>query len=475
MEAVDTTKYRKKSLVITGLGTFLGTLDSSIVNVSLPSISRDLNTTVDMVGWVVLSYAITIITLLMLFGSISSRKGFQFSYRYGFAIFLLGSLSSGLSPTIYILIIARAFQGIGAALMMSVGPALVTQSFPASERGRSLSVIAMVVSTGLLLGPPLGGFIIGLFGWRWIFFVNIPVCIAGVYFTQKFISDFPILDPERKIPVPGASALALGLLTMMISLMIFSKKVISLPVLIGLLSVAVLFFILFLYFESNPKTQLIGLKIFKNRVFSLSAGAMLMVFIALASVTVLIPFFLEKIWGLQPQEVGLYLMIIPVCILFVAPLAGYLSDKVQARIITTIGIAIMTVGLYLTRELHADSTSFEVIRVLILIGIGMGLFSTPNTSSIMGSVDKEQLGTASGINATIRTLGIAFGVSIAISIFEYFRSHAVKEGMGVDEAFMFGYHTVYKYIIYIVLAAVIVSWFRGNDKDPISRGPGING
>lgn len=475
MEAVDTTKYRKKSLVITGLGTFLGTLDSSIVNVSLPSISRDLNTTVDMVGWVVLSYAITIITLLMLFGSISSRKGFQFSYRYGFAIFLLGSLSSGLSPTIYILIIARAFQGIGAALMMSVGPALVTQSFPASERGRSLSVIAMVVSTGLLLGPPLGGFIIGLFGWRWIFFVNIPVCIAGVYFTQKFISDFPILDPERKIPVPGASALALGLLTMMISLMIFSKKVISLPILIGLLSVAVLFFILFLYFESNPKTQLIGLKIFKNRVFSLSAGAMLMVFIALASVTVLIPFFLEKIWGLQPQEVGLYLMIIPVCILFVAPLAGYLSDKVQARIITTIGIAIMTVGLYLTRELHADSTSFEVIRVLILIGIGMGLFSTPNTSSIMGSVDKEQLGTASGINATIRTLGIAFGVSIAISIFEYFRSHAVKEGMGVDEAFMFGYHTVYKYIIYIVLAAVIVSWFRGNDKDPISRGPGING
>jgi len=379
MEAVDTTKYRKKSLVITGLGTFLGTLDSSIVNVSLPSISRDLNTTVDMVGWVVLSYAITIITLLMLFGSISSRKGFQFSYRYGFAIFLLGSLSSGLSPTIYILIIARAFQGIGAALMMSVGPALVTQSFPASERGRSLSVIAMVVSTGLLLGPPLGGFIIGLFGWRWIFFVNIPVCIAGVYFTQKFISDFPILDPERKIPVPGASALALGLLTMMISLMIFSKKVISLPILIGLLSVAVLFFILFLYFESNPKTQLIGLKIFKNRVFSLSAGAMLMVFIALASVTVLIPFFLEKIWGLQPQEVGLYLMIIPVCILFVAPLAGYLSDKVQARIITTIGIAIMTVGLYLTRELHADSTSFEVIRVLILIGIGMGLFSTTNT------------------------------------------------------------------------------------------------
>ncbi len=474
MEAVDTTKYKKKSLVITGLGTFLGTLDSSIVNVALPSISRDLNTTVDMVGWVVLSYAITIITLLMLFGSISSRKGYQFSYRYGFVIFMLGSLFSGLSPTIYLLIVARTFQGIGAALMMSIGPALVTQSFPTSERGRGLAVIAMVVSTGLLLGPPLGGFIIGLFGWRWVFFVNIPVCIAGVYFTQKFISDFPIPDPERKIPIPGSTALALSLLTMLISIMIFSKKIISLPVLIGLLAAALLFFILFLYFENNPNTRLIGLSIFKNRIFSLSAGTMLMVYIALASVTVLIPFFLEQVWGLEPQEVGLYLMIIPICILFVAPLAGYLVDKIQARIITTIGISIMTVGLYLTRELHAASSTFEIIRVLVLIGVGMGLFSTPNTSSIMGSVDKEQLGTASGINSTIRTLGIAFGVGIAISIFEYFRLHAVSLGMKSTEAFMYGYHTVYKYIIYIVLAAIIVSWFRGREKDSSKRGFGFN-
>jgi len=475
MEAVDTTKYKKKALVITGLGTFLGTLDSSIVNVSLPSISRDLNTTVDMVGWVVLAYAITIITLLMLFGSLSAKKGFQFSYRYGFSIFLFGSLLCGLSFEIYMLIASRAIQGIGAAMMMSVGPALVTQSFPVQERGRGLSVIAMVVSTGLLLGPPLGGFIIGLIGWRWIFFVNIPVCIAGVYFTNKFISDFPILDPKKRIPIPGATFLALALLTMMISLMIFSKNIITMPILIAFLAASGIFLIFFLYFESSPKTQLIGLRIFNNRVFSFSAGAMLLVFISLASVTVLIPFFLEKIRGLEPQEVGLYLMIIPICILFVAPLSGYLADKIQARIVTTIGVIIMAIGLYLTRELHADSNAFDIIRVLVLIGIGMGLFSTPNTSSIMGSVEREQLGTASGINATIRTLGIAFGVSIAISIFEYFRNAGLSRGMGASEAFMFGYHTVYEYIIYIVLGAILISWLRGKDKDPVKESFGING
>lgn len=465
MDTIDTANYRKKSLVITGLGTFLGTLDSSIVNVSLPSISRDLSTTIDMVGWVILSYSITIISLLVVFGAISSKKGFQFSYRYGFATFMFGSLLCGLSLEIYMLIAARAIQGIGAALMMSVGPALVTKSFPENERGKALSVIAMVVSGGLLLGPAIGGLLIGLGGWRWIFFVNVPFSLAGIYFTHKFISDFPIEDRNKKIPAPGVVSLALGLIIMMISLMLFSRDHVTVPILIGLLTLSALMFLLFFFFESRPGTRLIGLDIFRNRIFTFSVITMLLVFVSLAAVTVLMPFYLEQIKHLDPEKVGLYLMIIPACILVVAPLSGYLSDRIQTRNITTIGILIMIGGLYMTEKLHPESGTFEIIRILIMMGIGMGLFSTPNTSSVMGAVKAKQLGSASGINATIRTLGLAFGVGVAIAVFELFRQNGLDSGLGDVEAFMFGYHKVYNYIIYFIIASVIFSWLRGRDKD----------
>ena len=208
----DFSRYKHKSLIITGLGTFMGTLDASIINVSLPTISRELETTVSMVGWVVLSYAIALFSLLMIFGALSEKKGYQFSYKYGYLIFMIGSVLCGFSVNIYMLIISRIIQGIGAALLVSVGPALITHSFPDSERGRGLSIIAMVVSVGLMLGPPLGGLIIGMAGWRWIFFVNVPVSLLGVYFTIRFIGDFPISDPGKKISIPGAGSLSLGLL-----------------------------------------------------------------------------------------------------------------------------------------------------------------------------------------------------------------------------------------------------------------------
>ncbi len=474
MQAVDTTGYKRKALLITGLGTFLGTLDSSIVNVSLPSITRDLNTTVNMVGWVIMSYAIIIISLLLVFGSISARKGFHYTYTYGFAIFMVGSFMCGLSINIYMLILCRVLQGVGAAMLMAVGPAMVTRSFPEKERGRGLSVIAMVVSVGLLLGPPLGGFIIGLAGWRWIFYVNIPVCIAGIYFTNRFIRDFPIEDPHKRIHVPGAIALAAGLMTMMMSLMLFSEEAISKGGLIGILAFSVLMFLLFFYFESKPDTKLIGLDIFKIRVFAFSGAAMLLVFISLASVTVLMPFYLERIKLLDPQHVGLYLSIVPICTLIMAPLAGYLSDKIQARFIATLGVLIMGTGLFLTGRLNGDSGFFEIARVLVLLGLGMGLFSTPNTSTMMGSVQRSQLGSASGLNATIRTLGITFGVGLAISIFGYFRSAGVESGLGETEAFLSGFNSVYNYIIYVIIAAMVFSWIRGNDKSKGGRGPGFS-
>ena len=464
MDNFTTGQNKRNSLIITGLGAFLGTLDSSIVNVSLPTISTAMNSSIDLVGWVVLAYAITIVSLLLVFGALAEKKGFGFTYKYGFIIFMTGSLLCGSSVNIYFLIFSRMLQGIGAALLMAVGPALITRSFPESERGRGLSVIAMVVSIGLMMGPPLGGFIIGWIGWRWIFLINIPVSLIGFIFSSKSLKNYPKINPDRKIFIPGAGSLATGLFIFMIGIFLYGRTIVSIEMFGLILLISAALFALFIYFENKPPTRLIGMDIFKNRTFSLSTLAMFLVFISLASVTILMPFYLERIKLLVPQDVGLYLMIIPVSTFFIAPLAGYLADKIQARIISTIGIAIMIVGIFLLRFLGNDSTLMRISVNLGLIGVGMGLFTTPNTSSIMGSVRRFNLGVASGINATTRTLGIAFGVGLAIAAFEYFKILNIQGGSDVIEAFVISYRTVYSYVIVILVPSLIFSLLRGNQK-----------
>jgi EmrB/QacA subfamily drug resistance transporter len=465
----DLSHYKYKSLLITGLATFLGTLDSSIVNVSLPTISREMGASVELVGWIILAYAIAVISFLMVFGAVAEKKGYQISYVYGFLIFALGSLFCGLSYNIYFLIAMRGIQGIGAALLIAVGPALLTRTFPESERGRGLSMIAMVVSTGLMLGPPLGGFIIALAGWRWIFFVNLPFAILGIYFTKRYISDFPITSPDRKISFPGAATLSLALLILMAALSLFSRHILSESALAALSVVSVLAFGMFFYFEGKPKTRLIGLEIFRNRVFSFSGSAMFLVFVSLSSVTVLLPFYLEQVHHYDPEEVGLILMILPLCGLFMAPLAGYLADKIQARIISTLGVLLMLAGILLVRRLDDHSTLSQIITALLFVGLGMGLFSTPNTSSIMGAAKKTQLGSASGILATIRSLGLAIGVSLAIAIFGYYQNLHLKTGADKLTSFIAAYREVYLIILFFAVGAIILSLVRGRNIQPETK------
>ncbi len=459
----DLNKYKYKALTITGLATFLGTLDSSIVNVSLPTISKELGTTTDTVGWVIIAYAIAIISFLMVFGAVSEKKGYQKSYTFGFLIFILGSALCGLAFNIYFLIAMRALQGIGAALLISVGPAMITKTFPDSERGRGLATIAMVVSAGLMLGPPLGGFIVGGLGWRWIFFVNLPLGLLGIYFTARYIADFPVTAPDRRIHLPGAGSLSLGLLIMMLAFSLYGRHILGPSAITGGIVTAGAFFAMFLYFENSPKTRLIGLDIFKSRVFSFSSLALFMVFIGLAAVSVILPFYLEQIKKFEPQKVGLILMVVPICGFMTAPLAGYLADKFQARIISTAGVVILLIGVWLVRSLGTSSSPQTIITSLAFVGFGMGIFGTPNTSSIMGAARKMQLGSASGILSTLRSLGMAFGVGLSMAILNYYQNLFLKTNADNDAAFLFGFEMVFNFVLVVVLIGAILSLERGKN------------
>ncbi|MCP4705427.1 MAG: MFS transporter, partial [candidate division Zixibacteria bacterium] len=221
---------------------------------------------------------------------------------------------------------------------------------------------------------------------------------------------------------------------------------------------------LFIYFERNPKTQLIGFDIYKNRVFTFSTLAMFLVFISLASITILMPFFLEHVKLLKPHEVGLFLMVIPICSFVISPLAGYLSDKTESRYVSTFGILLMLMGIYFLTYLSAATSSLQIVLTLILPGAGMALFITPNTSVIMGSARKKSLGIAAGINAATRTLGLALGVGISMALFEFFQSRNVLINSDSIKAFVGSYQIVYYYIILLIIPALLFSWYRGNEN-----------
>ncbi len=465
----DIYSYKNKALLISGLGSFLGTLDSSIVNVSLPTISRELGTTIPMVGWVVLSYSIVIFSFLMIFGAISEKKGYQFNFKNGFLVFFIGSALCGVSTDIYMLIISRVIQGFGGAMLVSVGPALITRSHPPNERGAGLSKIAMVVSVGLMAGPPLGGFIIALAGWRWIFFVNLPVSLLAVYMTQRYLKDFPVTNPEKKISIPSSAALSMSSLCLMLAILLYSRNILELTNMLILLGISGMLLMSFVFLESKPKTKLIGLDIFRNRMFVFSGTAMLLVFISLTSISIMMPFYLEEVKKLVPEKVGLYLMTVPMCMFFVARLAGFLADRFQSRIISTIGILLLASGILMVRNLGFDSSGFRIVLALALAGVGMALFATPNTSSIMGSVKKYQLGVASGMIATLRTLGISLGVAFAVAIFSFYRLDYQNNAGDKMEAFLYGFRSVYGITIFVILTAGIFSLLRGKifnrDKD----------
>jgi MFS family permease len=236
----------------------------------------------------------------------------------------------------------------------------------------------------------------------------------------------------------------------------------SLTVLLVLLIIPISAWILFFYFESRPQSRLIGLDIFKNRIFSFSGSSMLLVFLALASVSVLMPFYLEQVRHLDPDHVGLFLTIIPACILIMAPLAGYLADRFQARYISTLGISIMLIGFIKLLSLKADSDYSHIVFILLFVGLGMGLFSTPNNSTIMGAVRQSQLGSASGIMSTIRSLGLALGVAMAIALFGIYRDQFLADKANEIAGFMFGYRSVYQIMLFVLIPAGILSFLRGD-------------
>ncbi len=404
------------ALAAVGSGVLLSTIDGSIVNISLGTLVSAFNSNLNVVEWVVLSYLLTLTCLLLLMGRLGDMYGKRRVYVAGFVIFTVASALCGLSPGIGALIGFRVLQAVGAAMIQSVGPALLVTAFPAHQRGLALGTIGSFVAAGILIGPALGGLLLNTVGWQSIFYVNIPVGIVGTWLTLRSLPPDGQGARGQRFDLVGAALLMASLFGLLLALTEGPLWGWGDPRTLGLLALFGAAGGGFLVWELRAASPMINLRIFRNGAFSLNLLAGFVLFLGLAFNLLLTPLFFQFVYMFDLQTTGLMLMAQPVALSLASPLSGRLSDRIGPRALTVGGLAAAAValgGLSLTK---ATTPPAQMLAFQLLLGAGVGLFQSPNNSTVLGNTPPEALGVASGLLAVMRTLGQTAGIALAGAI-----------------------------------------------------------
>jgi EmrB/QacA subfamily drug resistance transporter len=344
-------------------------------------------------------------------------RGHKTIYLSGFGIFCGGSLLSGIAPNVGLLIASRGVQALGAAMLAANSPAILTKSFPVQQRGQALGLQATMTYLGLTAGPALGGWLASLFGWRVVFYINLPVGLAAIWLSIHFIPSDTIQKRTENFDFAGAITFLLGLGSLLLGLNQAGEwGWTSIPILVLLLS-AVVFLSVFIYIEMHVKQPMLDLSLFKQLPFSMTTASAVINYIGVYSSIFLMPYYLIQGRGFSSAQAGLILTAQPVVMAIIAPISGTLSDRIGTRLPTVFGMAVLSAGLFLVSRLSAQSSIETMMLALAVIGLGTGAFISPNNSALMGSAPKSRQGIAAGILATSRNFGMVLGVGIAGAIF----------------------------------------------------------
>ena len=404
-------------LLAVGAGTFMSALDISVVNTILPVVSKVLGADVATVEWVVIIYLLLVSGLLPIFGRLGDMYGHKPIYLVGFTIFIASSVLCALSPTITYLIIFRGLQALGAAMLSANSPAILTKNFPAEQRGQALGLQATMTYLGLTVGPSLGGWLTGLISWRAVFFINLPVGLAALALSIVFIPKDQHSQKSEKFDCGGALLFMSSLIALLLALnQAHNWGWASLPTL-SLISSALILFGLFVYLEDHVSHPMIDLRLFRQRVFSLSVTSAVINYICVYAIVFLMPFYLIAAREFSPAQAGLILTAQPIMMAIIAPFSGTISDRIGTRTLTVLGMTILAAGLLLLSRLNPISPISEIMLALSVCGLGIGIFISPNTSALMGSAPRARQGIAAGIMATSRNVGMVLGVGLAGAVF----------------------------------------------------------
>jgi EmrB/QacA subfamily drug resistance transporter len=478
MGTIKTQKDKSRWLILFAvvMSTFMATLDASIVNVALPVMADALQTTTASIARVVSVYLITIAATILIFGKLGDLFGQTKIFKIGIAVFTAGSLLCGITDSFGWLLAARVIQAVGAGGTMANSQGIITRTFSSSGRGRALGVNGAFVALGTLTGPPLGGLIVSIASWKYLFWINVPIGII-VFLIGLRVFPKPKKKPERKqLDIHGTLLFILGIVPLFIALQAsvdvgFGNIWILLCIVVSAIS-----FVMFYRVEKHADEPLLPLGIFKNKWFGVSLICAFLSFIAIFISTNILPFYLQHLLQLTPATAGLILAIFPLVLGAVSPVSGHLSDKIGSDFLTLLGLSVTSAGLFLMSTLSA-SPSFLVLGIFIAVmALGNGLFQAPNNSLVMSSLEEKNLGIGGSVNALVRNIGMVVGLSMAIMILYGGMSSRLGYAVnnytpGADnEAFLFGMHLAYITAALVCAAgAVLTAWrMRGRHK-------GING
>lgn len=428
-DRIDRNKWR--AMMGIGLGIFMATIDTSIVNISLPTLVQQLHTDFATVQWVVVSYVLMLASFMLTVARLGDMKGKKRVYMVGLALFTLASLLCGLSAGVHWLIAFRGLQGLGGSMMQAVGLAIITEIFPSSERGRALGIIGGIVSVGLALGPPLGGLLIGLAGWRSIFLVNVPLGMITALVVGRYVHSRAVPEVSQRFDMAGALVLLVTLMCYALGMTLGQRLHFSDLRVLMLLGLSAAGLGLFIAVELRVYQPMIELRLFKNMLFSLNLVMGFLCFVANAGIVV-IPFFLQLVMGYGTEQVGMLLMVIPLGMGLAAPWAGMLSDRFGSRGISLLGLVVVVGGCLAISSIHPGLGMMGLVIRMLPLGIGTGMFQSPNNSAIMGAVPRHHLGVASGLLSLSRTLGNTSGIPLIGAIFTAIVLDGANPGRGLD-------------------------------------------
>ena len=465
-------KLQRLALINVCLGQFMTALDSRSVIVALPTISIYFDTSLAVVQWIPLAYQLTIIGLVLSLARLGDMLGRKKIYGLGFLLLALGAACCGLSTGLWQLIAFRVLAGIGGAMVLANGRAVVSTLYAHEGRGRALGMTSMAFHLGYITGPSLGGFLIDTVGWRWIFFISLPVALAAAFMAWKVLPETVSDKRQYSIDPMGMVTLLLTVVSLILGLQQIAKSGVGWFALTAFLVGAICLGLL-LHVERKAPSPLLDLSLFRVRMLTAGIVSHFFVVISHSSTFFLLPFYLQGILHFTPTQVGVTIIFFSLVIVFLAPVGGWLGDRLGSRLLCTLGSIMTVISMLAFSRLGADAGHAAVIIPLMILGLGWSLFQSPNLSAVFSAVEPRHVGAVSGISLTAANIGNAVGVAVASVLFLRWLNYYGLSGSVLPvytqwaqspEVFIKAFQSSWLVIAGLTAIAVVTSVLRGVDK-----------
>lgn len=445
--------------VITAIGNFIAMLDATTVNLALYPMSQDLHVTMSQIQWAVIAYMLVLTVFLPFFGKLGDIFPKNKLYSTGFLIFAIGAALNMTAANFIELISFRCIEALGASIMLSNAQAIIATIFKNERRGKALGLNGCLVAIGGMSGPALGGLLINSFGWHAIFAPCIPIAVIGAYYAYKMLPSH--IDHHKKpfkFDYKGFIYFTISLFALLLAISEgyqwgwTSLKIITLGI------ITFIFGALFYLRDHKINYPLIDFSMFKIKQFTFGNLAVMMSYMAMFTNSILLPFYLQELLKFNALLSGLLILPYSVTLSFIAPISGRLSGKYGSRYLTLAGPVVYIIALLIFTTFDKNTQIWEIVMASGIMGIGNGLFQSPSNNAIMTSVQKEELGIASGILALSRNMGNILGVAVTITLFETFRDMFLSGGQIYETAFLRSYHTTMWFGILFGAACLIFAY-----------------